>query len=741
MDRLKRHFPLFLATCALLTVGWGLYAISPWGETQWERSSAGSAGWSQTSGPLGGTVIRMINANGKIWASLYSGGIYELQKSGSWKQIAIDRGIPENRAFDIVPDPKNANIAYVPEMIACGGKTADGGSHWTGLCDAMLRNISADNFSAHTLALDPQDSNIVYIPGNTHDQTSMLVVSKDGGKNWEKRHAFDQHEDFNHLVFFNGKMYLGTMESGVLVSSDKGKSWVPLNKGLKAPTTTRFLTFKNTLYLLGGRFQFNTREGGDLYRLKTDGSQWERVSGIDRLTGMGTDGSTLIVGSEGGKLWTSGDGRTFSGRSASGLPVVFVGEIVFLQGKLYVGSGGDGVYLSTNGGKTFREWNKNLTSVATREVHVHPQNEQEMYVGTWDRLGFSWSIDGGKKYKRLATDISVLTLQPDPQDFSKLILGGDRFFVGSVSSKGSAFTERAKPGSPASFIKSLAIDPRNPQHFLAGVASDVAETPPGEGLWQSKDQGKTWTKSSGIADHAVYSILFHPKDSKMVYASALGAGVYKSTDGGSSFSRIGGDSLKYTYRLAMSPGDPNVLVAGSHLFFAQLPDKDTYSGKYGGLFQSSDGGATWKELTKGIRHYEGGETPESFQGWLYNFGHMPNYEMVLINPKDPNHLIVGHHGENVVITRDGGQTWEKPVQGMIPNNIHNYAYCLGSSSVFQKIYACTCGRGLFSGALGSDGRIVWDASGIAYAEDVHPDPGNAKEALQSLLSGEYNHPH
>ncbi|MBS3139297.1 hypothetical protein J4207_06350, partial [Candidatus Woesearchaeota archaeon] len=73
-----------------------------------------SSGWKQTSGPLGGVVIRMIPHDGTVWASLYSGGIYELQPDNSWKQIAVGYGIPEVRAFDIVTDSKNVNIAYVP---------------------------------------------------------------------------------------------------------------------------------------------------------------------------------------------------------------------------------------------------------------------------------------------------------------------------------------------------------------------------------------------------------------------------------------------------------------------------------------------------------------------------------------------------------------------------------------------------------------------------------------------------
>ena len=48
-------------------------------------SDQDSPGWKQTSGPLGGVVIRMVPHDGTVWASLYSGGIYELQPDDSWK--------------------------------------------------------------------------------------------------------------------------------------------------------------------------------------------------------------------------------------------------------------------------------------------------------------------------------------------------------------------------------------------------------------------------------------------------------------------------------------------------------------------------------------------------------------------------------------------------------------------------------------------------------------------------------
>ncbi|GEM_PF-2424818 len=706
------------------------------------------SGWKQTAGPLGGTVIRMILHGGTVWASLYSGGIYELQKDTSWKQIAVGHGIPEVRAFDIVPDTNDVNTVYVPETILCGAKTINNGMSWNSFCSNLLKSINSPNFNTNTLALDPANSKIVYLPGNTFDGTSMLLVSDDGGEQWKKRFTFDKHYEFNHLFFFNSKMYLTTVEDGILVSSDKGKSWIPFNKGLEEQTATNFVSFKNNLYLLTALRRHNVRMGGSLYHLSTDGTSWEKISELMQVTGLGADDTTLFVGtwSPDPKLWVSTDGDSFQEKKSSGLPPDWVGEIVRFNSKIYVGAGGNGVYVSSDNGESFQEFNKGMISVATREVQVNPQDENEIYVGTWDRLGFYWSKNGGKGYERLAEEKYVLSLAVDPQNFSHVFLGGDSFGVGIVSREGSTFVLKEKPGKEGTFVKSIAVDPSNANHVLVGIANQVAETPPGEGLFASQDGGATWKRSEGISNFAVYSIIFNSIDPKIVYASALGEGVFKSTDGGNHFISVGTEKLKYTYRLAMSSSDPNILVASSNLFFGQLSNEDQYSGKYGGIFQTKDGGVTWKELTKGIRNYDGGDNEQNFLPWLYNFGHMPNYEMILIDPKNADHLVVGHHGENVVETTDGGATWKKAgAKEMVPGGVHNYAYCLGASSSFKKFYACTCGRGLFQGISNDKGYISLSLTGDAVFQDEDKDDTsqvhNVKEAKEFILSGQYNHEH
>ncbi|MEK6949293.1 MAG: hypothetical protein AABX34_03665, partial [Nanoarchaeota archaeon] len=477
------------------------------------------SGWIQTSGPIGGVVIRMVPHKGTIWASLYSGGIYELQPDDSWKQIAVGYGIPEVRAFDIVTDPSNANIAYVPEMIACAAKTTNKGVSWRGMCDAMIEILASNNFNAHTLALDPLDPKTIYVPGHTADQTSMILVSRDQGEHWKKQYTFDKHYDFNHLYFFGSTMYLATRDDGVFISRDKGNSWIPSNQGLNNLKTARLLNFQDKLYLLGANLQFNSRFGGKLYQRTPDDSAWEMIQGLDEVTGIGADENYLYAATwnPDPKLWISTDGNSFRETTSENLPPAWIGEIVSLDSKIYVGVGGNGVYVSSDNGNTFKEFNRNLISIAAREVYVNSNDENEIYVGTWDQQGFYWSKNGGRGYKRIATDFSVITLQPDPHDFSKVYLGSEQFVVGTVSKEESSFTVKAKPGSKESIIKSIAIDPSDSNHILVGIGAETAETPSGEGLWESYDGGESWTRAQGIGNFAVYSIIFHPNDPQIVY--------------------------------------------------------------------------------------------------------------------------------------------------------------------------------------------------------------------------------
>jgi photosystem II stability/assembly factor-like uncharacterized protein len=135
-------------------------------------------------------------------------------------------------------------------------------------------------------------------------------------------------------------------------------------------------------------------------------------------------------------------------------------------------------------------------------------------------------------------------------------------------------------------VSSIAVDPGNPRHILLGAA--------GGGIWESKDSGATWLpRTDRMPSLAIGAVAFDPRNAKRVYAgsgegdfyAALGAGVYRSTDGGTTWAV-----------LASAP----FLGVG---FYALVVDPKTASTLYAattdGFYKSTNGGRTWSRKRGG----------------------------------------------------------------------------------------------------------------------------------------------
>ncbi|MDE2149515.1 MAG: hypothetical protein KGJ55_06745, partial [Gammaproteobacteria bacterium] len=136
--------------------------------------------------------------------------------------------------------------------------------------------------------------------------------------------------------------------------------------------------------------------------------------------------------------------------------------------------------------------------------------------------------------------------------------------------------------------------PTQPNTFLIGTA--------GGGVWKTEDAGRTWqplTDGTGIV--SVGALAVAPGDPQLIYVGtgqvaprydiASGDGVWKSVDGGKSWQHIGLTGTRHIGAIAVAADDPNVVtVAALGPLFA--------SGAERGVFQSRDGGATWKQVLK-----------------------------------------------------------------------------------------------------------------------------------------------
>jgi photosystem II stability/assembly factor-like uncharacterized protein len=163
---------------------------------------------------------------------------------------------------------------------------------------------------------------------------------------------------------------------------------------------------------------------------------------------------------------------------------------------------------------------------------------------------------------------------------------------------------------PSLSIGSVAIDPSSPQTVWVGTGESWVRNSVsvGTGIYRTHDGGENW-EAVGLPDSEHISrIIVHPKDSNTVYACALGhlwssnteRGVFKTTDGGKTWN-------KFLYRndstgcaeMAMDPQDPGVLYAAMW-DVRREPHNFRSGGPGSGLFKSTDSGATWQELRKGL---------------------------------------------------------------------------------------------------------------------------------------------
>jgi photosystem II stability/assembly factor-like uncharacterized protein len=164
-------------------------------------------------------------------------------------------------------------------------------------------------------------------------------------------------------------------------------------------------------------------------------------------------------------------------------------------------------------------------------------------------------------------------------------------------------------GPPSGSIGALAVAPSNPDVLYVGTGeadmrSDISY---GDGMYRSADGGRSW-QSIGLRDtRQIARIVVDPHDPDTLLVAALGhgfgpnaqRGVFRSTDGGKSWRQVlRRDDDTGAIDLAADPADPRVVYAA--LWNVHRPPWSVYAplgGPGGGLFKSTDGGATWHELS------------------------------------------------------------------------------------------------------------------------------------------------
>ena len=345
--------------------------------------------------------------------------------------------------------------------------------------------------------------------------------------------------------------------------------------------------------------------------------QWRNIGPFrggraNAVAGVTAQPYVYYAGYTGGGVWKTDDaGHSWKNISDGFFRSSSIGAIAVAESDpnvVYVGSGehavrgqsssyGDGVYKSTDAGKTW----KNIGLAATRqisEVRVHPSNPELVYVaaqgdrwkGTAER-GIYRSSDGGKSWS--------------------LVLKGENLTSGASD---------------------LSMDPNNPRVLYAAfwdhqrLPWQVRSGGPGSGIWKSTDGGDTWTRlGEGLPKlMGKIGVAVSPANSERLFAivEAEKGGLYRSDDAGKSWRLLSEDRLIQTrswYYMNITADPLNADV----VWVINAP-----------LMKSIDGGRTFStaQATHGDNH----------QLW--------------INPKDPRYLVNANDG-GASVSLDGGRSW------------------------------------------------------------------------------------
>ncbi|MDH5591097.1 MAG: glycosyl hydrolase, partial [Gemmatimonadota bacterium] len=157
-------------------------------------------------------------------------------------------------------------------------------------------------------------------------------------------------------------------------------------------------------------------------------------------------------------------------------------------------------------------------------------------------------------------------------------------------------------------IGSLAIAPTAPNEVWAGTGETFIIRPAlamGNGIYKSTDGGESWTSMGLEATGRIGRIVIHPRDEDVVYACALGhsyapqreRGIYRTTNGGSTWEQVlFADEGTGCADLAIDPDRPDILFAG--MWSLQVDPWGLRSGGTGGgVYVSRDGGDSWSKIT------------------------------------------------------------------------------------------------------------------------------------------------
>ena len=569
-----------------------------------------------------------------VYAAIGAGVFKSTDGGGSWRALTIEKGV----FVSLTIDPRTSTTLYVSSWTTGHVlKSTDGGATWRPVSTGL-----PSGFVAQALAIDPQAPSTVYAAIG-----AGVFKSTDGGDNWHASNTGLPSLHPTSLVIdpqTPTTIYMGatgwpTSPGGVFKSVDGGEHWSAAgNTGLTPDVRILAIDSRTptTLFAVAG-IGWSPLAPAGLFKSTDGGESWRSISA--GLTPRAVN--SLVV-----------DPQTPS--------------------TLYAGNS-IGVFKSADGGGSWRAFNAGLSKLDLRPVTLatDPQTPTTVYVSASHAV--YKSTDGGGSWRPVGISLdtalgwSVSVLAVDPKTPTTIYAGTNGAGVFKSTDGGTGWRSTSA-GLSKLEVEALVIDPQTPTTVYAGtkVRVDVRGLPFEEdpsGVFKSTDGGVSWVAiNTGLpVGKHVLALAINPQSPTTVYASlsqkpdrlswplptSTGDGVYKTTNGGNTWNRVGQSSNIYVV-LAVDPRTPDIIYASGFTF---VPLQEPGSTGSLGVFKSVDGGRSWRLINTGLTNLHA--------------------NVVAVDPKIPTTVYLGTreyafevlpepgqaHG-GVFKSTDGGNTWQ-----------------------------------------------------------------------------------
>ncbi len=559
-----------------------------------------------------------------VYAAAGTSGVYRSQSGGPFEAVAS--GLENQNILSVECDPGNADIVYAGTADGKIFKSLNRGASWAsssqGLPDGSYPDIS----------VSPVDPNWLLASNLSADgATGRMVRSVDGGAQWTTifsataaigsvgfsrsahgtvwvatsaglRRSRDFGGSFEDPIFGSTQfldvavdpqndqiVYAGTAYNGLIQTTDGGADWNATSTGLpRSPILTLEAVPGGAFAGLNGTGVYRTQDNGGSWQLSSTGIYAATVRALDVNP---DDGKSILASTSGGGLFRTQDGGATWSEARSGMNRFEIrslrhdgqfGNLVY-AGAVNPYQTGDGALLqSTDGGQS---WAALLTQTPILAIATHPSDGETAYFGTLTdgyttpglvrvtKRGAGFQYVSGSNGELIGLDVTALDI--DPNDGNRIFAVARNpftltYYVVWSTDAGSSWFGGPQATTPWTRI---AVDPNDGKRFFVGSLAGIVRTTDGgsnfallkgglpndgavavaslaidrndgsavyaatdSGIYKSGDGGENWTlANNGLGELLVSALRVHPTQARTLYAATVGGGVFQTTDGGATW--------------------------------------------------------------------------------------------------------------------------------------------------------------------------------------------------------------